>query len=101
MRYRLRPSIAAAGPRPGADEQGRRVRARPRCPAAGRTEHGRGVATHHGSLGARRARFGEFARSANGARTSSSDDSILRDYVTGDDPGVCTGLPRRVAASSW
>ncbi|MET4223361.1 DUF58 domain-containing protein [Oerskovia enterophila] len=30
--------------------------------------------------------FGEFARSAHGARTSSSDDSVLRDYVAGDDP---------------
>lgn len=30
--------------------------------------------------------FGDFARAANGARASSSDDSVLRDYVTGDDP---------------
>ncbi|GAA1401072.1 DUF58 domain-containing protein [Oerskovia paurometabola] len=30
--------------------------------------------------------FGDLARSANGARTSSSDDSILREYVSGDDP---------------
>ncbi|MBE7698935.1 DUF58 domain-containing protein [Oerskovia sp. Sa1BUA8] len=30
--------------------------------------------------------FGDLARSASGARASSSDDSVLRDYVAGDDP---------------
>ena len=30
--------------------------------------------------------FGEQERSTSGARLSSSDDSVLRDYVTGDDP---------------
>ncbi|MFC8921552.1 DUF58 domain-containing protein [Cellulosimicrobium sp. NPDC057127] len=30
--------------------------------------------------------FGEQERSTTGARLSSSDDSVLRDYVTGDDP---------------
>ncbi|QDW63087.1 DUF58 domain-containing protein [Oerskovia sp. KBS0722] len=30
--------------------------------------------------------FGDLARSRNGARTSSSDDSVLREYVAGDDP---------------
>ncbi|MHA7134930.1 DUF58 domain-containing protein [Oerskovia turbata] len=38
-------------------------------------------------LSARVARaFGDIARSAHGARTSSSDDSVLREYVAGDDP---------------
>lgn len=30
--------------------------------------------------------FGEHERSASGARLASSDDSVLRDYVAGDDP---------------
>lgn len=30
--------------------------------------------------------FGDVARSSHGARASSSDDSVLREYVAGDDP---------------